>query len=78
MGGDVEGHSNGEVDTQLLWPEAVSRRTDRNESTEAGEERAAHKGGGGLPCPRGETSRVRRAYATLPNTGLWRPGLLLW
>lgn len=38
----MEGHGNGDVDTQLLWPETVSRRTDRNESTEAGEERAAH------------------------------------
>ena len=42
VGGDVEGHGNGEADTQRLWPETVSRRTDRNESTEAGEERAAH------------------------------------
>lgn len=78
VGGDVEGHGNGEVDTQLLWSETVSRRTDRSETTETGEERTAAWGGWGLLCPRREKSRVRRTCATLLNTGLWRAGLLIW
>lgn len=64
------GHGNGEVDTQLLWSETVSRRTDRSETTETGEERTAPWGGWGLLCPRREKSRVRRTCATLLNTGL--------